>query len=139
VLSVRRDTPECVQFGGYDTLELSLEDSHRAAVWRNTRSVIRRPAHTSPDGHRSRATYVKTMSRVGPNPKGYNSQVPVTSGHEQSQGAQMKKRSNRLGMFLVRRSSFWANSVSRHLSELVDARGHPSPETRGGRVGPAPD
>lgn len=43
------------------------------------------------------------MSRVEANPKGYNFQVPVTSDHEhEAKGIQMKKRPNRLGMFLLR-------------------------------------
>lgn len=37
------------------------------------------------------------------NPKGYNFQIRVTSGHEaEAKAAEMAKRPNRLGMFIVR-------------------------------------
>jgi hypothetical protein len=37
------------------------------------------------------------------NPRGYNFQVTVTSGHEaEAKAAEMAKKPNRLGMFIVR-------------------------------------
>ena len=37
------------------------------------------------------------------NPKGYNFQVTVTSGHEaEAKAAEMAKKPNRLGMFIVK-------------------------------------
>jgi hypothetical protein len=37
------------------------------------------------------------------NPRGYNFQIRVTSGHEaEAKAAEMAKRPNRLGMFIVR-------------------------------------
>lgn len=37
------------------------------------------------------------------NPKGYNFQVRVTGGHEaEAKAAEMAKRPNRIGMFIVR-------------------------------------
>jgi len=38
------------------------------------------------------------------NPRGYNFQVTVTSGHEaEAKAAEMAKKPNRLGMFILRR------------------------------------
>jgi hypothetical protein len=48
------------------------------------------------------------------NPKGYNFQVRVTSGHEaEAKAAEMAKKPNRLGMFIVR---------------LLGRKGKPAPE-----------
>jgi hypothetical protein len=42
----------------------------------------------------------RTMSQA--NPKGYNFQVRVTSGHEaEAKSAEMAKKPNRLGMFIL--------------------------------------
>jgi hypothetical protein len=55
----------------------------------------------------TRAMRVATGERGGTvseaNPRGYNFQVTVTSGHEaEAKAAEMAKKPNRLGMFMVR-------------------------------------
>jgi hypothetical protein len=46
------------------------------------------------------------------NPKGYNFQVRVTDGHEaEARAAEMAKRPNRLGMFMVRLLGYKGNGA----------------------------